>query len=138
MDVKETNAQVQATCNMLASCAIHLYEAAQGEITLEAGLVDGRKISINIKEVVEAENETADNWISVEDELPPENTLVLCYCRSRTGEGNSYMLGSQCKEWWFMRNTGIHYESFPFREYKVTHWQPLPQRPKEADDENSE
>ena len=36
MDVKETNAQVQAVCNMLASCAIHLYEAAQGEITLEA------------------------------------------------------------------------------------------------------
>ena len=59
MDVKETNAQVQATCNMLASCAIHLYEAAQGEITLEAGLIDGRKISITIKEVEEADDENS-------------------------------------------------------------------------------
>lgn len=60
MDVKETNAQVQATCNMLASCAIHLYEAAQGEITLEAGLIDGRKISITIKEVKEADDENSE------------------------------------------------------------------------------
>jgi len=60
MDVKETNAQVQAVCNMLASCDIHLYEAAQGEITLEAGLIDGRKISIAIKEVEEADDENSE------------------------------------------------------------------------------
>ncbi|MBQ9898540.1 MAG: DUF551 domain-containing protein [Ruminococcus sp.] len=69
-------------------------------------------------------------WISVKDKLPAENTLVLCYCHSFCGEGNSYMLGSQCKNgFWFMRNTGICYESFPFREYEVTHWQPLPEPP---------
>lgn len=45
MDVKETNAQVQATCNMLASCAIHLYEAAQGEITLPRDKQPRRKIT---------------------------------------------------------------------------------------------
>ncbi|MCR5707094.1 MAG: hypothetical protein K6G82_02345 [Ruminococcus sp.] len=57
MDVKETSAQVQAVCNMLVSCAVHLYEAAKGEISLEAELKDGRKISITIKEVKEADDE---------------------------------------------------------------------------------
>lgn len=78
--------------------------------------------------------QSADRWISVKDKLPTENALVLCYCHSLTGEGNSYMLGSQCRDgFWFMRNTGIRYESFPCNEYEVTHWMPLPEPPKDGD-----
>lgn len=57
MNIKDTNDTVQAICKMIVSCSVELYNAAQDEITLEADLVDGRKISINIKEVVEADDE---------------------------------------------------------------------------------
>jgi len=57
MNIKDTNDTVQAICKMIVSCSVKLYNAAQDEITLEADLVDGRKISINIKEVVEDDDE---------------------------------------------------------------------------------
>lgn len=57
MDVKETNSTVQAICRMIVSCSVELYNAAQDKITLEAKLKDGRKISITIKEVEEADDE---------------------------------------------------------------------------------
>ena len=57
MNIKDTNDTVQAICRMIVSCSIELYNAAQDEITLEADLVDGRKISITIKEVEEADDE---------------------------------------------------------------------------------
>lgn len=60
MDVKKANTQVQAVCNMLVSCAVHLYEAEKDELTLEAKLIDGRKISITIKEVEEADDENSE------------------------------------------------------------------------------
>ena len=59
MDVKKANTQVQAACSMLISCAVGLYEAAKDELTLEAKLIDGRKISITIKEVEEADDENS-------------------------------------------------------------------------------
>lgn len=67
-------------------------------------------------------------WISVEDRLPEENTLVLCYARSTAGEGTAYVLGAiALGEFWFV--------SMPVLHWEVTHWQPLPEQPKDGDTE---
>lgn len=69
-------------------------------------------------------------WISCEDRLPSENTLVLCYARSTTGEGNSYFLGALAHgEFWFLKVNDIGHVSCPVLHWEVTHWQPLPEPP---------
>lgn len=73
-----------------------------------------------------------DSWISREDRLPSENTLVLCYARSTTGEGNGYFLGGLALgEFWFLKVNDIGHVSYPVPHWEVTHWQPLPEPPKE-------
>jgi hypothetical protein len=63
-------------------------------------------------------------WISVEDRLPKVNKLVLIYSTIRAVDIAS--LGRFGESWWV--NTG---KSFQYNEYeKVTHWQPLPEKPK--------
>lgn len=75
-------------------------------------------------------------WISCEDRLPSENTLVLCYARSTTGEGNSYFLGALALgEFWFLKVNDIGHVSCPVLHWEVTHWQPLPEPPKDGDTE---
>ena len=63
-------------------------------------------------------------WISVEDELPPENNMgvhdsVYCLCMLNNGCGHKIVL------WMNSRWTG-----FPSGSTKVTHWMPLPNIPK--------
>lgn len=73
-------------------------------------------------------------WISVKDRLPSENTLVLCYARSTTGEGNSYFLGAIAHgEFWFLKVNDIGHVSCPVLHWEVTHWQPLSDPPKDGE-----
>ena len=77
-----------------------------------------------------------DSWISCEDRLPGENTLVLCYARSTTGEGNQYFIGAIAHgEFWFLKVYDIGRVSHPVHYWEVTHWQPLPKPPKDGDTE---
>ena len=79
-----------------------------------------------------ADAQPVNQWISVKDRLPSENTLVLCYARSTTGEGNSYFLGALAHgEFWFLKVNEIGHVSCPVLHWEVTHWQPLPESPKE-------
>ena len=74
-----------------------------------------------------------DRWISVKDRLPEENILVLCYARSTTGEGNDYFLGALAHgEFWFLKVNDIGHVSCPVLHWEVTHWQPLPESPKDG------
>lgn len=76
----------------------------------------------------------SDGWISCEDRLPKENILVLCYARSTTGEGNSCFLGAIVHgEFWFLQVNVIGHVSFPVLHWEVTHWQPLPEPPKDGE-----
>jgi len=73
-------------------------------------------------------------WISCEERLPEENILVLCYARSTTGEGKNYFLGVLANgEFWFLKVNNIGHVSFPMLHWEVTHWQPLPEPPKDGD-----
>lgn len=83
--------------------------------------------------VPSADVQPVNQWISVEDRLPNENTLVLCYARSTTGEGNSYFLGALAHgEFWFLKVNDIGHVSCPVLHWEVTRWQPLPEPPKEG------
>ena len=55
-----------------------------------------------------------EEWISVKDAMPPENTSVLCY------NGHMMMQNS------WMQYTNMNMEKF---KEKFTHWQPLPGKP---------
>lgn len=75
-----------------------------------------------------------DSWISCKDRLPSENTLVLCYARSTTGEGNQYFIGAIAHgEFWFLKVYDIGRVSHPVHYWEVTHWQPLPKPPKDGE-----
>lgn len=71
-------------------------------------------------------------WISCKDRMPKENTLVLCYAKITVGEGNNYFLGAQAHgEFWFLKVNDIGRVSCPVLHWEVTHWQPLPEPPKQ-------
>lgn len=79
-----------------------------------------------------ADVQPVNQWISVKDRLPEENILVLCYARSTTGEGNNYFLGALAHgEFWFLKVNDIGHVSCPVLHWEVTHWQSLPESPKE-------
>lgn len=89
-------------------------------------------IDNNLSFIPVADVQPVDRWISVKDRLPEENILVLCYARSTTGEGNNYFLGALAHgEFWFLKVNDIGHVSCPVLHWKVTHWQPLPESPKE-------
>ena len=82
--------------------------------------------------ITDTDVQPVNQWISVKDRLPEENILVLCYARGTTGEGNNYFLGALAHgEFWFLKVNDIGHVSCPVLHWEVTHWQPLPESPKE-------
>lgn len=70
-------------------------------------------------------------WIPVEERLPEHNKSVLVYCENTTIQGgNTVHIGScdtACGAWFLRTQPGV--SSFPNREWRVTHWMPLPEPP---------
>lgn len=64
--------------------------------------------------------ETEQNWISVKDRLPEEETEVLCYLGNAVGKGIVVA---------FRRRGDWYFDGWTCPT--VTHWMPLPQPPKE-------
>lgn len=66
---------------------------------------------------------TAQEWISVDDRLPEENVNCIVHYRHAYCDNDGYFaIGFCCHDG----------EKFQFDPaYKVTHWMPLPQPPKE-------
>lgn len=114
---------VQRVCSITGGAA----DTDEGEYIAEV-------IRNNLENMVipTADVQPVDRWISVKDKLPEENILVLCYARSTTGEGNNYFLGALAHgEFWFLKVNDIGHVSCPVLHWEVTHWQPLPESPKE-------
>jgi hypothetical protein len=85
----------------------------------------------DIRTIKAADVQPVSQWISVEDKLPIEKDIVLCYVHSTTGEGNC--LGTlRNGEFWLLQVDGKQL-SFPCLHLKVTHWMPLPKPPKECE-----
>lgn len=98
----------------------------------EALALIGKDIDVPATEDDTNVGHKSGGWISCKDRLPSENTLVLCYARSKTGEGNGYFLGALAHgEFWFLKVNDIGHVSCPVLHWEVTHWQPLPEPPKE-------
>jgi hypothetical protein len=92
---------------------------------IDSGKDELRRIARHLYDYLPRQEEQG-GWISVEDRLPKVNKLVLIYSTIRAVDIAS--LGRFGKSWWV--NTG---KSFQYNEYeKVTHWQPLPDKPKEG------
>jgi len=63
-------------------------------------------------------------WISVKDRLPEKFTAVIVY-RTRKGESPIVEQGTlELNGWW---------KVFGTRTKSVTHWMPMPEPPREAD-----
>jgi hypothetical protein len=63
-----------------------------------------------------------DNWVSVDDNLPDAETVVLVFIPFLSDEAGLRSLG-------YIYNVGWYQSTKPFKG-KVTHWQPLPEPPK--------
>ena len=62
-------------------------------------------------------------WISVDERLPGKATTVLCLTDS-----NYISIGYVFENEWHASET---IQTFSERGYKITHWQPLPDKPEE-------
>ena len=68
-----------------------------------------------------------NNWISIEDQLPPDGQEVLLFFKHRIGESRIIVGYSLDNEW----NYCAIFQSYAFDFFgvKVTHWMELPECP---------
>ena len=74
-------------------------------------------------------------WIPVTERLPENNRPVMVYLKNYTIQGGYVVhIGTyDTAGFWFLRTQpGI--SSFPVHDWVVTHWMPLPEPPKDGDD----
>lgn len=77
-------------------------------------------------------------WISVEEKMPPEDTEVLVYATEKIKGFGSVTAICEYRETTsiFCNKTGRYDWSSPWEyfhvDYKITHWMPLPEPPKEG------
>lgn len=67
-----------------------------------------------------ANGATVQEWISVEDRLPKEGDIVLCYME----------FGEQRMAWWDESENCWAGQLIDYHKEQVTHWMPLPSAPK--------
>lgn len=70
-----------------------------------------------------------DNWIRVEDKLPPNNQAVLAYCTGTARQGDLRCVAMYQNGFWFLQNSEARM-GFLNLQYEVTQWQSLPEPPK--------
>lgn len=95
-------------------------------------LKDVEALSMAMDALKEKAMQEKPRWIPVTEKLPDRNKPVLVRCANTTISGGYVTHIGSCdsEKFWFLR-TQPDTNSFPFREWKVTHWMPLPEPPKE-------
>ena len=96
------------------------------------GLIDQREVVDDIRDFPAADVEPKQKWFSVEDELPEDHRMVLCYTPVDgyicVGFYRTYdWAGKKVTKW----NIVTAMRSTKTLTKKVTHWMPLPEPPKE-------
>ncbi len=88
------------------------------------------------KEWVEGKTNQNYEWVDVKERLPErDGDAVLCYVKNTSTEGVTYVTGCiQQRKFWFLQTCNIGVHTFPNHYWKVTHWMPLPEPPKERGD----
>lgn len=67
----------------------------------------------------------AGKWISVEDKLPEENTMVLCRMKSNGAIVSGYISKQFSDYPMVSTDPSFHFEDWGENEYECTHWMPF-------------
>ena len=86
---------------------------------------DVLKVHQCIKLVRQSPTVQREGWVSVDDRLPELYTLVIVFQRM-TGFRLMQLQGSANETEWYDENN-----NYDDSEFDITHWQPLPEPPKE-------
>ena len=71
---------------------------------------------------------SAKNWIPCSERLPENNNPCLCWVKSTTiAAGETFIIGSCERGFWFLKTDEIGHHYFPVKDYKVVEWMPLPE-----------
>ena len=79
-----------------------------------------------------------DNWISCEDRLPPKDgSRVVIFAISSYIARWGTWTNDHCNDWgetecWCVYDSEDSFYSFLINDVDVTHWMPLPEKPKEC------
>lgn len=117
-----------------------LWELSQCLTLIQANTLATEVIDIAADLSAIEQEETSKGWISVADRLPERAfQTVLCFCKGGNIKTGQFYGKEECEQSNFRlgRNSrkqyGKHGRWFELAEqgYKVTHWMPLPEPPKE-------
>lgn len=79
------------------------------------------EVMSDIESIDAADVQPVNQWISVRDRLPDEDGWYLVYKHNRV------RVAEWCKDCWYNES------DLPIDDCAITHWQPLPEPPKEGE-----
>ena len=99
---------------------------------LEATIAEMEKIGYDMAWKLGTAEAQVSKWISVEERLPEDDTNVLVYAIGNNEPSVIAMTGYTHNMYGFNIEGWRAPWQYFFYEYKITHWMPLPEPPKEG------
>lgn len=131
--MKPTNFKQTCKYNKIMTSKEEIEQLAEEFLTFHQ---EGSKVyHIKIREAIEfaynkCQEDMAEKWISVKDELPPINVPLLCYQKNKNCQFRKMVLGFDGKEFKNFYNGNDDDILFEDGDYKyITHWMRLPNKP---------
>ena len=105
----------------------------QKEMT-EAEFIDySRKNCVPLKREIIGILKQHSEWVGVDERLPPDNMMVLAYCRIRKVTGYAFVSNRQA--WSFYHFTKNSENQALAMANDISKWMPIPQPPTEVQDD---
>ena len=117
--IEKLEQEIESLENSFEQFAIVDNEIAMVHTATIAGL----KMAINIVR-------QHSDWISVDERLPPDNMMVLVYCRIRKTTGYAFVSSQQA--WSFYHFTKNSENQAMAMVNDISKWMPIPQPPSEV------
>ena len=104
---------------------------------------ENRRVAIGVDEVFDISSQIeraylagatealAEQWRSVEDELPEGNTMVLCRMKSNGAIVSGYITKQYSDYPMVATDPSFHFEDWGENEFECTHWMRLPEPPED-------